>query len=75
MAKKKRKTFCKSCEETVPAEYCEECNVVVIGACLDCHKELVHGLIEDQNIHIIGGNDGKLGTPEYDPDAFGRSNQ
>jgi len=75
MKKEKPKTYCKTCKETVPAELCEHCNKVVLHSCLDCHKELAHGIVEDQNIHIIGGSDGKLGTPEYDEDAFKRSDQ
>lgn len=74
MAKEKITTYCKTCKETVLAEYCEPCNQVILESCLDCHKELFHGITEDQNIHICGGGrPNKLDTPDYDPDAFGRS--
>jgi hypothetical protein len=48
---------------------------VIIHSCLDCHKELVHGIVEDQNIHIVGGTPSRVDTPDYDEDAFKRSDQ
>ena len=68
-------TYCKTCKEKVVLEYCELCNNIGLDdSCLACHKELIHGITEDQNIHICGGGrPNKLDTPDYDPDAFGRS--
>jgi predicted amidophosphoribosyltransferase len=71
--KRKKKTYCKTCRMTVGMEYCPMCAKDIRGACLDCHKELVHDIIEDQNIPIIGGQSSRLHTPDYDEDAFKRS--
>jgi hypothetical protein len=73
MAKKRKTTYCKTCKETVKIEGCDICNHSITDSCLDCHNELVHGVIEDQNIHVCGGRSSKLNTPDYDEDAFKRS--
>ena len=73
MAKKDRTTYCKTCKETVEVERCDICRNSIMGHCLDCHNELAHNIIEDQNIHICGSKSSKLDTPEFDEDAFKRS--
>lgn len=62
--------ICSSCgDETGPWE-CEICKVEICVNCPDCHNELIHNVIKNQNIHIIGSSPSMLNSIDDDPDAF-----
>ena len=46
-------TFCKSCQETVPIYNCPICNEAIKGQCRECHLELVHNKIVNNNIETF----------------------
>jgi predicted amidophosphoribosyltransferase len=73
MRKKLPQTYCKSCEEVVPSEICPICRKLIKHACLDCHKEIAHDTVVNQNIHVCGGYTSKLNSIDGDPDAFGKA--
>lgn len=63
---------CRHCGDAIEPWRCETCRCAVALSCPECHDELAHGVITDQNIHIVGGGDGRLDSIDADPDAWGR---
>jgi len=63
------KNTCKHCKDTFTGWECGHCGKKQLGSCKECHFELVHGIIKNQNIHIIGGQGGLSGLDE-DTDAY-----
>ena len=55
MKKKAEITFCSHCQEVVEVEECEICKKPLLKECLDCHMELSHSFIVDQNINFFNG--------------------
>jgi len=42
-----------------------------VHCCLECHAELVHGIILNQNVHIVGGiSNIKTDGVDNDPDMY-----
>jgi len=71
MKKKLPQTYCKSCEDVVASEICPICNKQIKHACIDCHMELAHNVIKNQNIHQCGRHTNKINSIDDDNDAFG----
>ena len=69
------KLICVHCKDDITGnEQCpgEGCGVFLNNECLDCHNERCHGVITNQNIHIVGGSGG-LDRSDEDPDAFAKA--
>jgi len=70
-------TTCRYCGDEVYPWTCPKCeatNITFPDCCGECHAELAHGIIRNQNIHIVGGTDNpKLNGLDADPDAFGKA--
>ncbi len=65
---------CIHCNDQVGSWECDICKQVVVGQCQCCHNELKHGVIKNQNIHIIGaGSPPGTDTIDGDPDAWAPS--
>ena len=65
--------FCKHCEDRISSgRKCSACDQTLVDQCMICHKEIAHGIIKNQNIHIVGSGGGQNGL-DRDPDAFGRA--
>jgi len=74
--------ICKSCGCEIEGPDCDKRGCQQYGTiknklfpqrCLECHNELVHGEIKNQNVHVCGGTNSKLDGLDKDPDAFKRS--
>ena len=66
---------CKHCKEArgkLERPRCPICDKPLTDQCLACHQEIHHGVIRNQNIHIVGRGGGQNGL-DRDPDAFGRA--
>ena len=79
---RKNKMNCKSCGCDIIKSDCDKYGCKTKGTikhaefpqrCLDCHNELVHGEIQNHNIHVCGGTNSHLEGLDKDPDAFKRS--
>ena len=66
---------CKYCEDVIKKANCNLCKINLLKdkICLECHKELSHGAIKNQNIVIIGGQSLKINSIDEDIDAFNSS--
>ena len=67
--------ICKHCREEISGKKrCSLCDSVLIEQCLVCHREIAHGRIKVQNIHIVGSGAGSIVSGlDKDPDMFGRA--
>lgn len=65
---------CLACGDEFRLYECEKCKenkkLPLLGYCLECHLELRHDTIQNQNIHIVGGINGSLNSGDKDPDAY-----
>lgn len=64
---------CKHCGDFITKLVCSECNLdlIIEKTCLGCHRELAHGNITIQNIHLCGNYHGELNDIDHDPDSYG----
>lgn len=62
---------CKHCDDIVASWLCDRCGKQRIDQCKACHEELAHGVIKNQNIHVVGSH--SAGSANDDPDAFARA--
>ena len=46
--------ICTSCGEGLEEWECKACKRVVGDKCVECHAELAHSIISNQNIHVVG---------------------
>ena len=53
---------CRHCREVFTPTMCRLCGKTPTQQCMACHVEIVHGIILNQNIHIVGNQDQPL-TP------------
>lgn len=66
-------TRCRHCEDYISGKSkCGICEKLLEDQCLTCHREVEHGKIEIQNIHICGNPSGG-NSIDADPDAYGRA--
>jgi len=52
---------CKHCGDIIHAFTCDKCKEEecdIEDQCRECHEELKHGVVQNQNIHIIGHGSG-----------------
>lgn len=63
---------CEYCGDPVPDKTeCKVCGGTLITACMDCHLELAHGIIHNQNVHFVGNSSGAhLCSIDEDVDAY-----
>lgn len=51
-------TTCKHCKEEIPegedVARCKTCKRDLVDQCMECHDEIAHGLVVNQNIHVCG---------------------
>ena len=65
--------ICFYCEEKYGPWECGTCKKNT-RTCRDCHNEIKHGVIKNQNVHIIGsGAPPGTDTVDGDPDAWAPS--
>ena len=57
---------CKHCGCNFSPYTCEACERKIGRSCKECHAEVRHGRIINQNIHIIGGANGPPGARDGD---------
>lgn len=72
----KQEYMCKhGAKEEVYSKYtCPKCGRTPVDMCQECHDEKEHGIIKNQNIHIVGGTKpNKTDGLDNDPDAFAPS--
>jgi hypothetical protein len=69
MSKKENNT-CDSCGYSFRTSDCEICEKIITDRCIDCHNEIKHDIIKNQNIHIVSS-----GRSPIDPDAHKISDQ
>jgi len=63
---------CKHCECSISGKVaCPECGITLSDQCKTCHMEVAHGVIKNQNIHIVGSGSGM--SVDQDGDAYGRA--
>jgi len=67
--------ICTSCGDWYAPYTCDECGELPVTKCAECHNELEHDIIVNQNIHIVGSGDGRHDTIDADPDAFGMADR
>ena len=65
---------CKHCGDQYEdnQELCTTCGEMLDDVCPECHLELTHGVIRNQNIDITGSGTGPR-SPDQDPDAYAPS--
>ena len=63
--------ICRYCKDTIDDPKCPVCGK--IETCLECHAEIVHGTVKNQNIQMSKGADGRLNDVDHDPDAYAPS--
>jgi len=63
---------CKHCGDDAANRKCPVCKKEIEQECIECHQEVAHGIIKNQNIHIVGGSK-PLCSVEDDPDAYSPS--
>ena len=66
---------CINCKCKYDEWSCESCKKDIYDRCEECHNEVVHSIIVDQNIHICGGIKTGLDGLDKDPDAWKKANQ
>ena len=64
---------CKHCGDAIAAWTCEACKPLpvssrIVDECRECHAELAHDVITNQNIHIVG-HEGPWNTQGIDCDV------
>lgn len=65
---------CRHCGDLlkIPRPVCKHCGVELADECMDCHDEVKHDIIRDQNMHFAGNPVSlKVNGPDYDQDAYG----
>ena len=53
-----KESMCTSCNDMYFVYECTDCNAHILCRCKDCHDELTHKKIKNQNIHICGNEHG-----------------
>lgn len=54
---------CRHCGDRIEPYRCEICNRQAWNCCAECHAELAHGLVRDQNLHFVSGADATRDEP------------
>ena len=62
---------CRHCGEVFDRQECVECRQAPVSECVECHMELAHGKVSNQNVHFVGIPGLKVNRPDYDQDAYG----
>lgn len=60
---------CRHCGDHYAPYECSMCRARPAFSCPECHGELAHGLIVDQNVHL-SGNTVRGCSVDEDPDAW-----
>lgn len=64
-------TNCLSCGDKTKAFQCSACGIVINDRCPDCHNEITHNIIKNQNFHLCGNRSKAIfDDEEYDVDSF-----
>lgn len=63
---------CFHCGDVVKRLTCPVCDKEMDRVCFDCHVEVKHGIIQNHNIHIVGGSR-HLCSADEDYDAYSPS--
>ena len=50
--------ICKHCKDARRPWKCDLCDKSITDECYSCHRELAHGVIVNQNIHIVSSTGG-----------------
>ncbi len=54
---------CKHCGDPIARSTCEICDRQPWNCCADCHAEIAHGVVRDQNVHFVSGGDATRDEP------------